>query len=200
MGKLSMARLLALLLSVGLLLAMPATAADSRPRVHLETDLGDITLELFPDKAPVTVANFLQYCRDGFYLGTIFHRVVPGFVVQGGGYTFDYVKKETRDPIANESDNGLFNRSGTLAMARLADPDSATSQFYINLRNNRHLDPKPNQAGYTVFGRVIDGMKVLTKITREPQGRYREQAPDLPVRILTVHIEEPPAHSPGTRN
>nr|WP_206019853.1 peptidylprolyl isomerase [Pseudomaricurvus alkylphenolicus] len=177
-----------------LLLAASAWAAKdntSNPVVELKTDLGPITLELFADKAPATVANFLQYCRDGFYNGTIFHRVIPGFVVQGGGLTFDFVKKETRDPVINESSNGLRNRRGTVSMARLPDPDSATSQFFINLGNNTHLDAAKDKPGYTVFGRVTSGMNVVTDITREPQGKMREQAPDLPVRILKVKILSP---------
>lgn len=167
-----------------------AAAEQSNPTVVLKTDLGNITIELYPQSAPHTVDNFLRYCRDGFYIGTIFHRVIPGFVVQGGGLTFDYVKKETRDPIANESSNGLLNRFGTVAMARLPDPDSATSQFFINLGKNRHLDtnPKKDLVGYTVFGRITDGMNVVKQIAEEPQGKYRPQAPDLPVRILATVI------------
>lgn len=157
-------------------------------QVELKTDLGTITLELFPDKAPETVKNFLRYCNEGFYAGTIFHRVIPGFVVQGGGMTFDFVKKDTREPVVNESDNGLRNRRGTVAMARLPAPDSATSQFFINLNNNTHLDAKKDEPGYTVFGRVVDGMDVVGKITEEPQGKYRPQAPDMPIRILSVTV------------
>lgn len=185
------------LISTGLLCLLLAASAwaakdnTSNPVVELKTDLGPITLELFADKAPATVANFLQYCRDGFYNGTIFHRVIPGFVVQGGGLTFDFVKKETRDPVINESSNGLRNRRGTVSMARLPDPDSATSQFFINLGNNTHLDAAKDIPGYTVFGRVTSGMNVVTDITREPQGKMREQAPDLPVRILKVKILSP---------
>lgn len=164
-----------------------ATVSQS-PKVELKTDLGIITLELFPEKAPETVENFLRYCNDGFYAGTIFHRVIPGFVVQTGGMTFDYVKKETRDPVVNESQNGLRNRRGTVAMARLPDPDSATSQFFINLNNNTHLDATKDAPGYTVFGRVTDGMDVVKKITEEPQGKYRPQAPDMPIRILGVTV------------
>lgn len=164
-----------------------ATVSQS-PKVELTTDLGTITLELFPEKAPETVKNFLRYCNDGFYAGTIFHRVIPGFVVQAGGMTFDYVKKETRDPVVNESQNGLRNQRGTVAMARLPDPDSATSQFFINLNNNTHLDATKDAPGYTVFGRVTNGMDVIQKITEEPQGKYRPQAPDLPIRILGVTV------------
>ncbi|WP_460853836.1 peptidylprolyl isomerase [Pseudomaricurvus hydrocarbonicus] len=166
-----------------------ASSEITARHVELKTDLGIILIELFPDKAPATVANFLRYCNDGFYVGTIFHRVIPGFVVQGGGMTFDFVKKETHDPVVNESNNGLKNRRGTLSMARLPDPDSATSQFFINLNRNRHLDPQKDQPGYTVFARVIEGMDVVDKMTEEPQGKYRAQAPDLPIRILAVTVK-----------
>ncbi|MYM62661.1 peptidylprolyl isomerase [Pseudomaricurvus sp. HS19] len=158
-------------------------------RVTLETDLGTVVLQLYPDKAPATVANFLQYARDGFYDLTIFHRVIPGFVVQGGGMTYDFVRKETRDPVVNESNNGLLNRRGTVAMARMRDPDSATSQFYVNLGNNSNLNPVKKQPGYTVFGEVVEGMDVIDLISMEPTGRFRAEAPDTPVRILKVTIE-----------
>ncbi|WP_439134956.1 peptidylprolyl isomerase [Pseudomaricurvus sp.] len=164
-------------------------ADNTAPEVELKTDLGTITLQLFPEKAPETVKNFLRYCNEGFYAGTIFHRVIPGFVAQAGGMTFDYVKKDTHEPVINESDNGLHNRRGTVAMARLPDPDSATSQFFINLNNNTHLDPTKDGPGYTVFAQVIDGMDVVQKITKEPQGKYRPQAPDLPIRILAVTVK-----------
>lgn len=165
-----------------LVLAGSASATLANPMVKLETDLGPIVLELFEEKAPVTVANFLQYVDDGFYNGTIFHRVIPGFVVQGGGLTFDFVEKETRDPIVNESDNGLQNKAGTVAMARTSDPDSATSQFYINVANNPHLD----DAGYAVFGEVKDGWETIDAILEVPRGLYREfpHAPNEMVRIL----------------
>jgi peptidyl-prolyl cis-trans isomerase A (cyclophilin A) len=182
---------MALSLSLSLGLTSGFAIADpqpANPQVQLETDLGTLTLELFADKAPATVENFLRYCRDGFYVGTIFHRVIPEFVVQGGGMTFDYVKKETREPVVNESANGLLNQRGTLAMARLSDPDSATSQFFINLNDNPHLDAQPKALGYTVFGRVLRGMEVVDKITEEPQGEFVPQAPNLPIRILSVNI------------
>ncbi|WP_237065683.1 peptidylprolyl isomerase [Microbulbifer guangxiensis] len=174
--------LCALILSV--LAALPAAAAN--PKVALQTDLGTIRVELFTDKAPVTVENFLGYVDSGFYDGVIFHRVIPGFMAQTGGLTFDFQKKETGESIANESDNGLRNKRGTLAMARHSDPDSATSQFFINLANNTHLDAGEDKPGYTVFGRVVDGMEVVEKIAAEPQGLYRAypNAPNVPVRIL----------------
>lgn len=177
-----------------LLLAMLGTIADAVAaplHARLKTDLGDIVIELYPDQAPITVSNFSTYIEDGFYNGTIFHRVIPGFMVQGGGLTFDFVKKETRDPIKNESSNGLLNEYGTVAMARLADPDSASAQFFINVNNNRHLNPSRNKPGYTVFGKVIEGMDVVDSITREPRGLYRNfrDAPNTPVRILAATLE-----------
>lgn len=172
-----------------LFLVSGSVSAEEKPRVTFETDLGPIVIELFPKKAPITVENFLRYSNDGFYAGTIFHRVIPGFVVQGGGLTFDFMRKETRAPIKNESDNGLKNRKGTLSMARLPDPDSATSQFFINLHNNTHLDTKKDEPGYAVFGKIVEGMDVVIKMTVEPQGKSKEQAPNLPIRILAVSVE-----------
>lgn len=165
-----------------------AGAEDERPKVLVKTDLGLMVFELFPEKAPKTVANFLTYVDAQFYNGTIFHRVVPGFVVQGGGMTYDFTKKETRATIPGESDNGLSNEPMTLAMARNSDPDSADSQFFINLNYNRSLDASENQAGYTVFGRLITGVDTVIAIVEEPQGRYDDypHAPNIPVRILSA--------------
>lgn len=175
-------RLLTLLFSA----LLATTAIADNPQVQLKTDLGTIQVELYPDKAPATVENFLGYVDNGFYDGVIFHRVIPGFMAQTGGLTFDFQKKETRDPVANESANGLQNLRGTLAMARHSDPDSATSQFFINLAHNDHLDAQQDKAGYTVFGKVTAGMEVVEKITAEPRGLYRAHpnAPNVPVRIL----------------
>lgn len=184
-----MRQLLLRLSIAALVLCATAVDAEEKPKVTFETDLGTIVIELFPEEAPITVENFLRYANDGFYTGTIFHRVIPNFVVQGGGLTFDFVRKETRAPIKNESDNGLKNYKGTLSMARLPDPDSATSQFFINLNHNRHLNPKKDEPGYAVFGKVVDGMDVVVKMTKEPQGKSRDQAPDLPIRILAVSVE-----------
>ncbi|WP_317929308.1 peptidylprolyl isomerase [Halioxenophilus sp. WMMB6] len=174
----------ALLASLVLWLALPFNSWAEQ--VELETDLGKIVIELYSDKAPVTTANFLKYVDSHFYDGTIFHRVIANFVVQGGGLRYDFTQKETNDPIVNESSNGLLNRRGTLSMARYSDPDSATSQFFINLKDNTNLDPKANKAGYTVFGEVIQGMAVVEAIVAEPQGLYRNypNAPNAPVRIL----------------
>lgn len=166
--------------------SLAANALTNNPRVVLETDLGSIELVLYADKAPITVENFLAYVDSGFYDGVIFHRVIPGFMAQSGGYTFDFQEKPTRDPIKNESDNGLSNARGTIAMARTDNPNSATSQFFINLVDNSRLDGSSEKAGYTVFGKVLLGMSVVQQIAAEPRGQYKSfpDAPNVPVRIL----------------
>lgn len=171
-----------------LLTAPGVTLAEANPQVLLKTDLGDIRLELYPERAPVTVANFLAYVENFHYAGTIFHRVVPNFVIQAGGYTFDLSAREPGDPIVNESDNGLTNARGTVAMARLPDPDSARAQFFINLRNNSNLDARKDKPGYTVFGKVISGMNVVDKIARQPTGQagIHKHLPKEPIRILSA--------------
>lgn len=141
-----------------------ARAADDNPRVRLVTTLGSIDVELFAEQAPKTVANFLRLVDEDFYDGLIFHRVVAGFVIQTGGYDAGMNYREPPGSVPNESANGLENRKGTLAMARLADPDSANTQFYINVADNAHLNAQPGEPGYTVFGRVVDGMDVVTEI------------------------------------
>lgn len=151
------------------LLAFPLNnaAADKNPKVIMKTTMGDITIELYKDKAPATVKNFLGYVDDKFYDGTIFHRVINGFMIQGGGHTTDMSKKPTKGPIKNEADNGLSNKRGTIAMARMPDPHSATAQFFINLVDNTNLDhrSKSDQGyGYCVFGKVIAGMDVVDAI------------------------------------
>lgn len=174
-----------------------ANSEGPLPRVQLTTDEGVIVLELFPDKAPATVANFLQYVDEGYYEGTIFHRVIPGFALQGGGLTYDFTRKPPRDPIVNESDNGLSNRPMTLAMARHNDPDSATSQFYINLNHNPGLDATEERAGYTVFGRVVDGYDTVITIVQAPKGNYKQfpDAPNVPIRILEAQRLPPDTDS-----
>lgn len=164
------------------------TQAQDNPKVELKTDLGSIIIELYPRKAPLTVQNFLQYVDSNFYDGTIFHRVVPGFVVQGGGMTFDFNEKPTNPAVKNESLNGLPNDYQSVAMARHSDPDSATSQFYININNNSGLNAKGNKPGYTVFGKVIAGMEVAEKIAQEPRGMFKAhpEAPNYAVRILSA--------------
>jgi cyclophilin family peptidyl-prolyl cis-trans isomerase len=166
-----------------------ALAAD--PQVDVRTSAGTIRLELYPAKAPKTVENFLQYVRDGHYNGTIFHRVIPGFMIQGGGMTPDMAQKKTRAPIPIESKNGLKNEVGSLAMARTSDPNSATAQFFINVKNNSFLDyPGSDGHGYTVFGKVVSGMDVVNKITAMPtgsQGMYQD-VPRTPVVIESVTV------------
>jgi cyclophilin family peptidyl-prolyl cis-trans isomerase len=141
--------------------AMPSNAT---PKVVIHTSLGDITLELFAEAAPVSVKNFVSYAQDGFYDGTIFHRVISHFMIQGGGMTPDLKAKPTAEPIVNESANGISNTRGTIAMARTSDPDSATSQFFINVQDNPSLDHKPSAAGYAVFGKVVEGIEVVDDI------------------------------------
>ncbi len=155
------------ILLLGLLLAVTAQAADVK--VLMKTSKGDIELTLYPDKAPKTVANFLRYVDEGFYDGTIFHRVIPNFMIQGGGYTPDMQRKSTHAPIVNEANNGLRNDRGTIAMARTSDPHSATSQFFINQKDNHFLDhPGRDGWGYAVFGRVTRGMEVVDAIANVP--------------------------------
>lgn len=168
-----MRRLLALF--GALLMTIATEALADNPKVLMKTNHGDITIELFADKAPKTVANFLQYVTEGHYNGTIFHRVIDGFMIQGGGFTPDMQQKSTHAPIENEADNGLKNMIGTLAMARTNDPHSATAQFFINVANNDFLDFRektPRAWGYAVFGRVVDGMKVVNDIRGVKTGRH----------------------------
>ncbi|MCL2657420.1 MAG: peptidylprolyl isomerase [Betaproteobacteria bacterium] len=158
-----------------------AQAADN-VRVRLETNLGPIMLELYPDKAPKSVENFLAYVDSGFYNNTLFHRVINGFVAQGGGFDTQMRQKPTRPPIANEAKNGLRNEIGSVAMARTSDPNSATSQFYINLNNNSNLDyPSFDGWGYAVFGKVVEGMDVVKKI-----GAVKTGPGDVPVEPVIL--------------
>ena len=173
-----------------------ARAGQNRPRVALETRLGRIVLELFPEKAPRTVENFLRYVQEGFYEGTVFHRVIPGFVVQGGGLTADLEPKPTHPPVRNEADNGLSNRRGTVAMARTMVVDSATSQFFVNLADNTfldHRDKTPRGYGYAVFGRVVEGMDVVDAIARVKTGVMKgfRNVPMEPVVIERVTLLSP---------
>lgn len=168
----------------------PPTAASVEPEVLLHTSQGDITLQLYPDKAPKSVANFLQYVRDGFYDGTLLHRVIAGYLVQGGLYTRDLQPKRTRPPIPSEADNGLSNLRGTIAVARGADPNSGTSQFFFNLVDNRRLDFVGNQSGltwgYAVFGKVIKGMAVIDKIAALPTRAIGPFAGDVPKPLVVI--------------
>lgn len=151
-------------------LLAPSAADAAATRVRIQTNMGVIVVELDGDRAPLTVANILAYVKAGHYNGTIFHRVIPGFVVQGGGYTTANVEKPTRAPVVNEAGNGLSNRRGTLGLARTGDPHSGTAQFYINVGDNVALDPQPGRWGYAVFGRVVEGMDVVQKISETPTG------------------------------
>jgi len=168
----------------------PATAQ----RVALRTNLGDIVLELYPDKAPKTVENFLQYVRDGHYNGTIFHRVIDGFMIQGGGYTVDLQLKPTRPPIQNEANNGLSNQRGTIAMARTGEPHSAQAQFFINLIDHPRLDFVSEQSnftwGYAVFGKVVEGMDVVDRIRAVETGGQGPLAKDVPKQAVIIERAE----------
>ncbi|WP_373017753.1 peptidylprolyl isomerase [Thiomicrorhabdus sp.] len=192
-----MTRRLFLALQIALLglFLSPATQAESstaektdNPQVMLETNMGNILIELYPDKAPKTVENFLAYVHEGFYDGTIFHRVIPNFMIQGGGFTENMNKKITRAPIQNEADNGLRNQIGTVAMARTNDPHSATAQFFINVAQNSFLDFREKTArayGYAVFGRVIKGMKVVNQIRQVKTG-FNNGHGDVPVTPVVI--------------
>lgn len=166
----------------------PAQPAPGNPVVLVSTSMGDVTIELFTDRAPVSVDNFLRYAREGFYADTIFHRVKKGFMIQGGGYTASLVEKPTRPPIQNEATNGLHNARGTVGMARRVPLRSATSQFYINVVDNRSLDHtgfSPADFGYAVFGRVLDGMDVVDRIVAVPT-RTTADMEDVPVDPVII--------------
>ncbi|REJ85462.1 MAG: peptidyl-prolyl cis-trans isomerase [Acidobacteria bacterium] len=171
----------------------PAAAA-SPPQVTIETSMGAILIELDPVNAPLSTANFLEYVRAGFYDGTVFHRVIDGFMIQGGGFTEDLMKKPTRDPVRNESGNGLSNARGTIAMARTNDPHSATAQFYINQVDNPALDKaNAGEWGYTVFGRVLEGMDVvdaIAKVATGPRPNGMNNVPREPVTIVSATVAQ----------
>ena len=178
------------LLTAALLLTGFTNFANAaNPQLVFETNRGDFIVEVYPEKAPKTVANFMQYVKSGFYKDTIFHRVINRFMIQGGGFTADMVEKETLAPIVNEADNGLLNDVGTIAMARTQDPDSATSQFFINLENNQFLNfqgPDPQLIGYCVFGRVLKGMDVVREIAASPTGNKGPYS-DVPKSTIVIH-------------
>jgi len=179
-----MARTIVFLLAF-ILLAAPVLAKE---QVVIETNYGDIKLELYEEKAPVTVKNFLGYVEKGFYYGTVFHRVIKGFMIQGGGFNIDLKKKESLPPIKNEADNGLKNERGTIAMARTNVVDSATSQFFINLKDNdflNHTSKTPRGYGYAVFGKVVEGMDVVDRIGASPTHRMGPFQ-DLPVETVVI--------------
>lgn len=161
-------------------------AADAAPQVLFQTSLGDFTIEVYPDKAPKTVENFLRYVKDKHYDGTTFHRVINNFMIQGGGYTLSKSERPTRPPIALEAQNGLKNDLGTVAMARTMDPNSATAQFFVNVKNNDFLNAKGSADGYAVFGKVISGMDVVNKIKVVPT--LPGDAPQTPVVINSATL------------
>ncbi len=184
---------LACLLLVGLCLAGSAFAAAANPTLVLETSMGNVKVELFQKEAPISVKNFLDYAKSGFFNGTVFHRVIPGFMIQGGGFTADLSQKPTKAPIKNEAANGLKNQRGTLAMARTNVVDSATAQFFINVADNEFLNHReggPGAYGYAVFGKVISGMEVVDKIAATPTGMQggMGDVPMTPVVIKSVKV------------
>jgi peptidyl-prolyl cis-trans isomerase B (cyclophilin B) len=179
------------------LMTASAQAAQAGPIVFMSTNHGDVRIELDRDKAPETVDNFLRYVEEGYYDGTIFHRVISNFMIQGGGYTQDFQKKATHEPIRNEADNGLKNDRGTIAMARTAEPHSATAQFFINVTNNDFLNHAAKTRrgwGYAVFGRVIEGMETVDGIRNlptGPQGPFPKDVPTGPVVIESMEVVTP---------
>ncbi|MCG7916365.1 MAG: peptidylprolyl isomerase [Candidatus Thiodiazotropha taylori] len=175
-----------LLLSLSLLFAFSAELLADPVKVLMKTSMGDITLSLDQEKAPKTVENFLQYVRDGFYDGTIYHRVIKDFMIQGGGFTADMKKKATRAPVENEAKNGLKNKKGSIAMARTSAPHSATAQFFINHKDNSFLDyPSRDGWGYAVFGEVTQGMDVVNAIAEQPTGVSNGMR-DVPRSTITI--------------
>lgn len=170
-------------------LAMPAWAQTpaAAPKVTFQTTMGEFVVEVYPDKAPKTVENFLRYVKDKHYNGTIFHRVIGNFMVQGGGYKVDLDQKPTRPPIVLEASNGLKNEAGTIAMARTGEPNSATSQFFVNVKDNQSLNAKGNADGYAVFGRVVSGMDVIEKIRATPTGPKGMFPSDVPTTPIVIN-------------
>lgn len=201
--KLSIMRVLALVATFTLLSTLAIAAANNttmnnaksankisgkevkHTMVVMETSLGNITIELFDDKAPISVKNFIHYVENGHYNNTIFHRIIPGFVVQGGGYATGFDEKPTDAPIVNEASNGLSNERMTIAMARTNDPNSATSQFYFNLKDNNFLDKSDTSDGYAVFGKIIEGQDVVDHMAEVPTGVYKGM-PDVPMKPIFI--------------
>ncbi|HVE48823.1 MAG TPA: peptidylprolyl isomerase [Casimicrobiaceae bacterium] len=180
--------------AIALGVSLPALAAN--PKVELDTTAGKIVIELYPDAAPKTVANFLEYVKAKHYDGTQFHRIIDGFMIQAGGFTTDFRQKPTRPPVANEAEvaskAGILNAPGTIAMARTSDPNSATAQFYINVADNKSLNfrsPDPAGIGYTPFGKVVSGMDVVMKIAKSPKGGGKPIPPGTPMSPADVPSE-----------
>jgi cyclophilin family peptidyl-prolyl cis-trans isomerase len=188
-----MRKLIIFLITGVLFMTTGKSEAEAGVFVTMKTSYGTIQMELYPDKAPETVKNFLSYVESGFYNGTIFHRIIPNFMIQGGGFTVDMVEKSANKPIKNEADNGLKNDRGTIAMARTNDPHSATAQFFINTVDNTFLNYKASNVqgyGYAVFGKVIDGMDVVDKIAKvkTQNVKHFENVPEKPVLIAEVKV------------
>lgn len=179
-----------LFLATSLVLASSQLFANTI--IDMKISMGNIEIELFNDKAPVSAKNFENYVKSNFYAGTIFHRVIPGFMIQGGGMDANMIEKATKAPIINEANNGLKNVRGTLAMARTSDPNSATSQFFINVADNSFLNRSAMDAGYAVFGKVTKGMNVVDKIVNVPTGNYgmHQNVPKQPIKIISVQIKK----------
>jgi peptidyl-prolyl cis-trans isomerase B (cyclophilin B) len=166
-----------------------AAAGAADPLVEMRTSMGTVVIELYPDKAPLTVDNFLQYVKDRHYDGTVFHRVIPGFMIQGGGFGPDFSEKPVRKPVRNEAANGLRNETGTIAMARTPDPHSATAQFFINVADNESLNfrfPTQEGYGYCVFGKVVKGMDVVSRIVKAQTGPGPAPHRDVPVKPVII--------------
>lgn len=192
--RLAIAGMLAGALALSPLAALAQSSPAAKPkaeRVQFTTSAGKFTVEVYPDAAPKTVANFLEYVKSGFYAGTIFHRVINGFMIQGGGFDREMNEKPTRAPIPLEARNGLKNKAGTIAMARTSDPNSATAQFFVNVVDNPNLDyPAPDGNGYAVFGKVIDGMDTIDRIKVAPTTAYgpMRNVPATPIVIQSASI------------
>jgi cyclophilin family peptidyl-prolyl cis-trans isomerase len=190
-----------LVAALALLVSLAAAAAD--PQVEIKTSLGNIVVELDPARAPLTVENFLQYVKSRHYDGTLFHRVMPGFMIQGGGFTPDFKEKDTGKPVRNEASNGVPNTVGTIAMARTPDPHSATAQFFINVADNGMLNfrfPTFEGYGYAVFGKVVKGMDVVDRIVKVPTGpgpAPHQNVPVKPVIIKSIRVVESAAKPAG---
>lgn len=179
------ARLAALALTLVVAGGMTAHAADE-PRVRVTTSLGSFVIELNPERAPLTVENFLRYVKEGHYTNTLFHRVIANFVIQGGGVTPEYTAKPAHDPIPNESGNGLQNLRGAVGLARAAGPHTGDAQFFVNVGNNADLDPLPTRWGYAVFGKVIEGMDVVDRISVQPTGAVATLKSDAPLKAVII--------------
>lgn len=178
--------LLSLVLPAAQVFAQELSTISTDPRVRVETSVGDFVIELDPGRAPLTTEGFLTNVTTGFYAGTVFHRVVSGFIAQGGGYTPDLQLKPTENSVINESGNGLSNLRGTVGMARTSEPHSATTQFYVNLADNLDLNPRPTRWGYTVFGTIVEGMDVVDEIGHAPTGAGGEFDRSVPVNPIVI--------------